>query len=223
MSPRSRRRKLLFRSWLGAAASARPATRPGDGSAPRSTVQRVAPGDTVQLRSSATGKAAGDPDLAPLRRDFDILGTSRSSSIQIVNGSTSRTHRSSSRSRRSAAADHGAAHRLGRRAHPGLDARGRPRAAAPRAPRAAEARAPGTSRSSRRRRSDRPYVQAPPAVTVRLYTRETLYRADLDSPATTTSWCSRSAPTSMGPRTATASLPGRDAQVPRVSAAAAAR
>ncbi|MHC1480904.1 BatD family protein [Frateuria aurantia] len=44
-------------------------------------------GDTLTLNLQATGSSQlSNPDLAPLQRDFAILGTSNSSSIQIVNG-----------------------------------------------------------------------------------------------------------------------------------------
>lgn len=44
-------------------------------------------GDTLTLNLQATGNSQlAMPDLAPLQRDFSILGTSNSSSVQIVNG-----------------------------------------------------------------------------------------------------------------------------------------
>jgi hypothetical protein len=49
---------------------------------------RIAPGDTVQLTLQHEGQASGQPDVAPLKRDFDILSSSRSSSMRIVNGQT---------------------------------------------------------------------------------------------------------------------------------------
>ena len=50
---------------------------------------RVAPGETVQLMLDHDGQTTAQPDLSPLRQDFDVLLTSRSSSVQIVNGSIS--------------------------------------------------------------------------------------------------------------------------------------
>lgn len=47
---------------------------------------RVKLGDTVTLNIEGAGALSGTPDLAPLQRDFEVLGTSSSSSVQIVNG-----------------------------------------------------------------------------------------------------------------------------------------
>jgi hypothetical protein len=51
----------------------------------------VALGETVQLRLDRDDQANGDPDLTPLRGDFDIVSTSSSRTIQITNGSVA-TH-----------------------------------------------------------------------------------------------------------------------------------
>jgi hypothetical protein len=50
----------------------------------------VSLGDTVTLNLQSDG-SIGTPDLSPLRKDFQVLGTSRSSSVQIVNGRTTST------------------------------------------------------------------------------------------------------------------------------------
>ncbi len=50
----------------------------------------VSLGDTVTLNVTSTG-SLGNPDLSPLQRDFQVLGTSRSRSVQIVNGKTTST------------------------------------------------------------------------------------------------------------------------------------
>lgn len=50
---------------------------------------QVGQGDTVQLTLQQNGSSHGGPDLIPLKRDFDIVGTSQGSNIQIVNGSFS--------------------------------------------------------------------------------------------------------------------------------------
>lgn len=50
----------------------------------------VSLGDTVTLNIQSGG-ALGTPDLTPLEKDFQILGTSSSSSVQIANGNTIRT------------------------------------------------------------------------------------------------------------------------------------
>jgi hypothetical protein len=53
----------------------------------RSTVYS---GDTVTLSIETSGDDQGQrPDLAPLKKDFDILGTSSSQQIQIINGQRS--------------------------------------------------------------------------------------------------------------------------------------
>lgn len=48
--------------------------------------QQVAPGDTVQLTLTHDGQTSSRPNLAPLKQDFDIVGTSSSSQVQIING-----------------------------------------------------------------------------------------------------------------------------------------
>lgn len=50
---------------------------------------QVADGETVQLVLQHDGSGGGDPDLGPLKKDFDVLSTSSGSNIQIVNGSMS--------------------------------------------------------------------------------------------------------------------------------------
>jgi len=50
---------------------------------------QAAPGETVQLTLRHEGRGGGDPDLAPLNKDFDVLDRSSSSSIQLVNGDLS--------------------------------------------------------------------------------------------------------------------------------------
>ena len=49
---------------------------------------QVALGETVQLLLQSDD-AGGQPDIAPLRQDFDVLGSSRGSSLQIINGHSS--------------------------------------------------------------------------------------------------------------------------------------
>lgn len=50
---------------------------------------QVEDGETVQLTLLRDGRSSTKPDLAPLKRDFDILGSSSGSSIQLINGSVS--------------------------------------------------------------------------------------------------------------------------------------
>ena len=51
---------------------------------------QVSLGDTVTLNIKSDG-AIGTPNLAPLQKDFQVLGSSRSSSVDIVNGKTTRS------------------------------------------------------------------------------------------------------------------------------------
>ena len=51
----------------------------------------VAQGDTFQLTLTTNGQADASPDLTPLQKDFDVLGTSQSSSTQIINGKRSQS------------------------------------------------------------------------------------------------------------------------------------
>lgn len=50
---------------------------------------QIASGDTVQLTLSHDGQTRTEPDLAPLKQDFDIVSRSTSTSLQITNGGTS--------------------------------------------------------------------------------------------------------------------------------------
>lgn len=50
---------------------------------------QIASGDTVQLTLEHDGQTSGQPDITPLEQDFDILGTSSSTSIELANGNTS--------------------------------------------------------------------------------------------------------------------------------------
>jgi len=43
-------------------------------------------GDTVTLNIEGADALSGTPDLSPLQKDFDVLGTSSSSKVEIVNG-----------------------------------------------------------------------------------------------------------------------------------------
>lgn len=59
----------------------------------RVNVQQVGLGETFQLVLS-TDKLLGEtPDLSPLQQDFEVLGTSQSSQIQILNGKASQSKR----------------------------------------------------------------------------------------------------------------------------------
>jgi hypothetical protein len=47
---------------------------------------QIGPGETVQLTLQHNGQTDSQPDLSPLKQDFEIVGRSSGSSIQIVNG-----------------------------------------------------------------------------------------------------------------------------------------
>jgi len=46
-------------------------------------------GDNVELTLERDGQTSDPPDLTPLEQDFDVLSTSRSSNVQIMNGNMS--------------------------------------------------------------------------------------------------------------------------------------
>lgn len=71
---------------------AQAATPSGSGQALHAFLDRnhVSLGDTVTLNIQSSG-SIGTPDLSPLQKDFQLLGTSRSSSVQVVNGKASAT------------------------------------------------------------------------------------------------------------------------------------
>jgi len=54
---------------------------------------QVAVDETFQLIFTVEGEPDGQPDFSVLDRDFEVLGTSQSRNISIVNGKTSRTTR----------------------------------------------------------------------------------------------------------------------------------
>ena len=47
---------------------------------------QIGPGETVQLTLQHDGQTDSQPDLSPLKQDFQIIGRSSGSNIQIVNG-----------------------------------------------------------------------------------------------------------------------------------------
>lgn len=50
---------------------------------------QLAPGESVQLTLQHDGRTSTQPDLGPLATDFDVVGRSSGSSVQIINGSMS--------------------------------------------------------------------------------------------------------------------------------------
>jgi len=73
---------LALLAWTGIAAAAVTA---------RFDRDQVHEGETVTLTIESDGLGGGNPDLSPLDADFDVLGTSSGSRIQIVNGRQSAT------------------------------------------------------------------------------------------------------------------------------------
>ena len=63
------------------------------GAAVRASVDntQVAPGDTVELTLSHDGQTGSEPDLSPLKQDFDIVSRSSTRRAQIDNGKISST------------------------------------------------------------------------------------------------------------------------------------
>ncbi|MDE2347503.1 MAG: protein BatD, partial [Gammaproteobacteria bacterium] len=49
----------------------------------------VGAGDTVQLTLQRDGQTSSQPDLEPLKQDFDVISVGSSSNVQIVNGTVS--------------------------------------------------------------------------------------------------------------------------------------
>ena len=52
---------------------------------------QVAPGDTVELTLSHDGQTGSEPDLSPLKQDFDIVSSNSTRRAQIANGKISST------------------------------------------------------------------------------------------------------------------------------------
>ncbi len=135
---------------------------------------QVAPGDSVRLTLEYEGQTNSAPDLSPLERDFDVLGSSRTTTFEMLNGSTStKTQIEVTLSPRHA----------GRLTLPSISWAG------DRSPALAldvSASGGGSSAGSGNGvflqtefGPAQPYVQAAVTVTVRLYTREALYNPSL--------------------------------------------
>jgi hypothetical protein len=143
---------------------------------------RIASGETVQLTLEHDGRTSGQPDLTPLERNFDILGTSSSTSFEIVNGSASE---------KSQVILTLAPKASGRLTIPALSWDGeqsRPLSLSVTGP--GTTSQPGSAAAQSAAKvfiqtsfsPQRPYVQAAVHLTVRVFTSETLYRADLELP-----------------------------------------
>jgi len=57
----------------------------------RTDREPVALGETFRIMFTVNGKQDGEPDFSPLNTDFQLLGTSQSSTFSMVNGTTSRS------------------------------------------------------------------------------------------------------------------------------------
>ena len=178
MTVRGFMRASFFMAFLLAAGSAECAVRAWvDNSA-------VPSGENIQLNLEHDGQTSVEPDLSPLKQDFDVLGSSRSSSIQIINGTTT----SSVRLTLSLSPKHSGALRI-----PALDwgsERSDPIVVNVSGTTSANPGTPITSGDSTSVylkssiRPQRAYVQAGIELTVRLYAAVPLYNADLELPAT---------------------------------------
>jgi hypothetical protein len=178
MTVRGFMRASFFMACLLAAGSAECAVRAWlDNSA-------VSPGENIQLNLERDGQTSAEPDLSPLKQDFDVLGSSRSSSIQITNGNAT----SSVRLTLSLSPKHSGSLRI-----PALDwgsEKSDPIVINVSGNTSAN---PGASNSSGNSasvylktsiRPQRAYVQAGIELTVRIYAAVPLYNADLELPAT---------------------------------------
>ncbi|MHB8814235.1 MAG: BatD family protein [Steroidobacteraceae bacterium] len=138
---------------------------------------QIAAGDTVRLTLEHDGRTSGQPDLSPLQQDFDILGTSSSTTVELLN-----FHASEKTEVVLTLAPKVTGHLTipalswdGEQSQPlSLDVTGT---------------GGGAGQSSAAKvfietseSPDQPYVEAAVHLTVRLYTSETLYHADLELP-----------------------------------------
>lgn len=142
---------------------------------------QIATGDTVQLTLEYDGRTSGQPDVTPLEKDFDILGISSSTSIELINGSASE---------KTEVALTLAPKGTGQLTIPALSwggERTQPLSLTVTGP-----GSPGQSDGSGASVAQifiesssspaQPYVEAAVHLTVRLYTSETLYHPDLELP-----------------------------------------
>lgn len=143
---------------------------------------QIAAGNTVQLTLEHDGRTSGQPDVAPLEQDFDILGTSSSTSIELINGSASeKTEVVLTLAPK--ATGHLTIPALswdGEQSQPlSLTVTGPGGAGQPDGSGASPAARVFIETSAS---PEQPYVQAAVRLTVRLFTSETLYHADLELP-----------------------------------------
>jgi hypothetical protein len=133
----------------------------------------AAPGDTVELTLEYEGQPDGAPDLAPLQKDFQVLDSNTSTSIEIVNG------RSSERTQVTVSL---APRHPGRLTVPPILWSGEQSPALALNVTASPRGAAAQSRQvffEAEVSPKQPYVQAAVRVTLRLYTREALYKPSI--------------------------------------------
>ncbi len=139
---------------------------------------QIVSGTTVQLTLTYDGLTTSDPDVAPLRADFDILGSSTSTSVQIGTGGSSESTQVVLTL---------APKRTGRLTIPPIswDAeRSPPLTLTVTGAGSASAAAPGAGTPAKvfivsRVTPARPYVQQQTRLTVQIYTAEQLYHGTL--------------------------------------------
>src|SRR5512135_753401 len=140
---------------------------------------QIAPGETAQLTLQHDGQTDSQPDLSPLKQDFEIAGRSSGSNVQIINGKMSAQVQISLMlvPKHSGKLQVPSLQWDGQ-ASPALTLTVSDSAAAP------QGNAPTGKAShvfiSTAVEQKQPYVQAAVPVTVRLYTDQPLYQAGLD-------------------------------------------
>jgi len=144
---------------------------------------QIALGDTVRLTLERDGGASGQPDLGPLQQSFDILGTSSSTMIQLVNGSASEKKEVvlTLAAKRSGHLTIPSLVWNGERSQPlSLTVTGPDGTAQPGGATAGQS-APNVFMETNVS-PEQPYVQAAVQLTVRLFAADPLYHADLELP-----------------------------------------
>ena len=139
---------------------------------------QIAPGETVQLILQHDGQTDSQPDLSPLKQDFDIVGKSSGSSIQIING------KMNSQVQLSLAL---IPKHSGKLAVPALQWDGQSSTALTLTVSSTEVQSGNTSAAASSHvfmtatlEQKQPYIQAAVPMTVRIYTDQPLYQAGLD-------------------------------------------
>jgi hypothetical protein len=151
----------------------------------RATVDTTSVGanETLELMLEHDGQTSAEPDLSPLRQDFDVLSTSHSSNVQIVNGSMT----SSARVELTLSPKHSGQVRIpaitwgNDKSDPIVVNVNGASQGNPQAQNASAASGKVFLKTSIEPRQS--YVQAEVALTVRLYSAVPLYHADLEIPA----------------------------------------